>query len=91
MNATDPDEDDSNRYRVIDVTNGGKRTFYVNPSTGVLEVLEPVRAGEKYSLTVQARDDNGATSLTVLEVDVTPGPNIQPPFFNTLVYNIQVR
>ena len=58
---------------------------------GVLEVLEPVRAGERYSLTVQAMDDNGATSLTVLEVDVTPGPNIQPPFFNTLVYNIQVR
>ena len=28
------DEDDTIRYRVTEVTNGGKRKFYVNPSTG---------------------------------------------------------
>ena len=40
MNATDLDEDDSIRYRIIQVTGGNKRTFYVNPTSGDLEVLE---------------------------------------------------
>ena len=90
MTATDPDEDDSIRFRVIDVSNGGRRTFYVNPSTGVLEVLGVVRAGESYSLTVQARDNSGATSETILEVRVTPGPNIKPPFFDKFLYDVSV-
>ena len=38
INATDIDADDKIRYRVIHVSNGGKRTFYVNPNTGDLEV-----------------------------------------------------
>ena len=91
MNATDIDEEDSIKYRIIHVSNGGKRTFYVNPSTGQLDVMSRVVAGERYSLTVQATDDNGATSQTIVEVDVSPGPNIKPPYFERLVYDIQVR
>ena len=91
MEATDRDEDDSIRFRIIHVSNGGKRTFYVNPSTGAVEVMSRVVAGESYSLTVQATDNNGATSQTILEVDVTPGPNLKPPYFEKLVYDIEVR
>ena len=32
--VTDINEDDSIRFRILHVLNGGKRTFYVNPSTG---------------------------------------------------------
>lgn len=40
MNATDLDEEDSLRYRVVDVQPAsGKKTFYVNPVTGALEVI----------------------------------------------------
>ena len=90
MKATDIDEDDSIRFRIIHVSNGGKRTFYVNPTSGEVEVMSRVVAGETYSLTVQATDNNGATSQTILEVDVTPGPNIKPPYFEKLVYDIEV-
>ena len=38
MNATDIDADDSIKYKIIHVSNNGKRKFYVNPSTGDLEV-----------------------------------------------------
>ena len=54
--------------RVIDVSTGDKRTFYVNPSTGVVEVLDRVVAGDSYILTIQAMDNSGATSTTILEV-----------------------
>ena len=40
MNATDIDEDDSIKYRILHVSNNGKRTFYVNPTTGDVEVCE---------------------------------------------------
>ena len=76
-------------FRVV--SNGGKRTFYVNPSTGQLDVMSRVVAGQSYSLTVQATDDNGATSQTIVEVDISPGPNIKPPYFEKLVYDIEVR
>lgn len=39
MNATDIDEEDSIKYRILHVSNNGKRTFYVNPSTGDVEVI----------------------------------------------------
>ena len=40
MNATDLDEEDSLRYRVVEVEPvSGKKTFYVNPVTGALEVI----------------------------------------------------
>ena len=39
MNATDIDADDSIKYKIIHVSNNGKRKFYVNPSTGDLEVF----------------------------------------------------
>ena len=91
MNATDIDEDDSIKYRILHVSNGGKRTFYVNPSTGDVEVLGRVLAGETYSITIVAMDNSGATSQTILEVDVTPGPNVRPPYFDKIVYDVMVR
>ena len=40
MNATDLDEEDSLRYRVVEVEPvSGKKTFYVNPVNGALEVI----------------------------------------------------
>ena len=91
MNATDIDEDDSIRYRILHVSNGGKRTFYVNPSTGDVEVLARVLAGYSYSITIVAMDNSGATSQTILEVNVTPGPNVRPPYFDKIVYDVTVR
>ena len=38
LNATDLDANDSIKYRILHVSNNGKRTFYVNPSTGDVEV-----------------------------------------------------
>ena len=44
MNATDLDEEDSLRYRVVEVQPvSGKKTFYVNPVTGALEVISETR------------------------------------------------
>ena len=44
MNATDLDEEDSLRYRVVEVQPvSGKKTFYVNPVTGALEVISDYR------------------------------------------------
>jgi len=90
MNATDIDEDDSIRYRILHVSNGGKRTFYVQPTTGDVEVLARVLAGDSYSITIVAMDNSGATSQTILEVNVTPGPNVRPPYFDKIVYDVTV-
>ena len=91
MNGTDLDADDSIKYKILHVSNNGKRIFYVNPSTGDLEVLGAVQAGESYSITIIATDTGGASSQTILEVDVTPGPNIRAPYFDKNVYESQVR
>jgi len=90
MNATDIDEDDSIRYRILHVSNGGKRIFYVNPSNGDVEVLGRAVAGDSYSITIVAMDNSGATSQTILEVNVTPGPNVRPPYFDKIVYDVTV-
>ena len=49
------DENDSVKYKITDVSNGGKRAFYVNPNTGDLEVIGAVEAGESYRITVTAK------------------------------------
>ena len=56
-----------------------------------MKVLAPVREGERFLLTVQAMDDIGQRSQTQLEVNISPGPNIKPPFFSKLVYRVQVN
>jgi protocadherin-15 len=56
-----------------------------------VEVLASVSAGQSYSITLMATDASGASSQTILEVTVTPGPNVRPPYFDKLVYNVQVR
>ena len=57
-----------------------------NPS----QVLETVLAGQSYSITIKATDASGSSSQTIVEVTVTPGPNIRPPYFEKLVYDVQV-
>ena len=106
MNATDIDEDDSIKYRILHVSNNGKRTFYVNPTTGDVEVCEinnkekyihphfqvlgNVLAGQSYSITIMATDASGASSQSILEVTVTSGPNVRPPYFDKLLYDVEV-
>ena len=53
-------------------------------------VLETVLAGQSYSITIKATDASGSSSQTIVEVTVTPGPNIRPPYFDKLVYDVQV-
>ena len=47
-------------------------------------------AGESYSITIMAADTSGASSQTILEVTVTAGPNVRPPYFDKLVYDVEV-
>ena len=54
------------------------------------QVLETVLAGQSYSITIKATDASGSSSQTIVEVTVTPGPNIRPPYFDKLVYDVQV-
>ena len=53
-------------------------------------MLETVLAGQSYSITIKATDASGSSSQTIVEVTVTPGPNIRPPYFDKLVYDVQV-
>ena len=53
-------------------------------------MLETVLAGQSYSITIKATDASGSSSQTIVEVTVTPGPNIRPPYFEKLVYDVQV-
>ena len=47
-------------------------------------------AGQSYSITIMATDGSGASSQTIVEVTVTPGPNVRPPYFDKRVYDVQV-
>jgi len=40
----------------------------VDPINGLLEVISPVSAGERFAVTVAAADGGGKESLSVLEV-----------------------
>ena len=54
-------------------------------------MLETVLAGQSYSITIKATDASGSSSQTIVEVTVTPGPNIRPPYFDKLVYDVKVK
>jgi hypothetical protein len=38
-----------------------------------------------------SRDDNDASTQTMLEVSVSQGPNLKPPVFQQPVYDAEVR
>ena len=78
------------RYRLVRVSNNGMRKFLVHPTSGQVEVVGRVGAGERYSLTVAAADSGGKSSQTVIEVRVTAGPNLRGPVFGQFLYEASV-
>ncbi|CAG9858014.1 unnamed protein product [Phyllotreta striolata] len=92
IQATDNDEgvNADITYSIYHVSNNGNNKFTINPKTGVIETVGKLNAGEQYSLTVQATDSGGLYSQAIVEVNVSPGPNTQPPVFEQSVYDIEV-
>lgn len=90
--ATDNDDGENAKivYSIYHVSNNGLNKFTVNQQTGVIETKGRVNSGEQYSITVQASDIGGLSSQTIIEVLVTPGPNIRPPKFTRPVYEVQI-
>ena len=90
MSATDKDGDTLLTYNIVRVTNNGKRIFNLNSRTGKLDLIGPVRAGEHYALTVEVTDSGGKSSQGVIEVRVTPQPNLLGPVFSQFLYQAQI-
>ena len=67
LTATDNDSDKRIEYRLLSVSNNGIRKFAVEPATGRVNVIGPVRPGEHFSLTVAAIDSGGKTTQAVME------------------------
>ena len=68
MSASDNDSDKKLRFRLLGVSNSGKSRFAVNSRTGVVEVVGPVEAGERFSLTIGVIDSGGKESQGIMEV-----------------------
>lgn len=90
VKASDRDENDNITYSIYHVSNNGNKKFKIDPSTGVIESISKLNAGEQYSLTIQATDLARTSSQAILEVNVIPGPNKQPPIFDETNYNVEV-
>lgn len=92
ITATDNDEGENAKiiYSIYHVSNNGQSRFTINEQSGVIETKARVNSGEQYSITVQASDRGGLSSQTIIEVLVTPGPNLRPPKFTRPVYEVQI-
>lgn len=92
ITASDNDEGENAMvtYSIHHVSNNGMSKFVINDKTGVIETKGKLVSGEHYSITVQATDSGLLSSQTIVEVYVTPGPNIRPPKFIKPVYEVQV-
>lgn len=92
-NATDNDSGENAiiTYSVHHVSGNGKKKFAINSTTGEIEAVARLVAGERYSITVQASDIGNLFSQAIVEVTVIPGPNTKPPKFVKSVYDVQVR
>ncbi|XP_018578210.1 cadherin-99C [Anoplophora glabripennis] len=92
IQAADNDEGENAevRYSIYHVSNNGNNKFVINPTTGELETVGKLNAGDQYSLTVQATDKGGLYSQAIVEVTISPGPNTQAPVFEQSVYDIEV-
>lgn len=77
-------------YSIFHVSNNGKQKFKIDPRTGEIDTVGKLNAGEQYSITVQAADNGGKHSQTIVEVTVLPGPNTRSPVFGQSVYEVQV-
>lgn len=91
IKATDNDEGDNAiiTYSIYHVSNNGNNKFIINPDSGVLETTGTLKAGDQYSLTVQATDKGGLYSQAIVEVTISPGPNTQSPIFEQTIYDIE--
>ncbi|XP_015606364.1 cadherin-99C isoform X1 [Cephus cinctus] len=92
VQATDNDEGENAEitYSIYHVSNNGQQKFKIDPKSGVIDSIGKLNAGEQYSITVQATDNGGKYSQTIVEVNVIPGPNTRSPVFQQPVYEVQV-
>lgn len=90
LSASDRDGDTKLNYNIVRVTNNGRRIFDLNSRTGKLDLVGPVRDGEHYAITVEVVDSGGKTSQGVIEVRVTPQPNIRGPVFSQFLYEAEI-
>ncbi|XP_046585956.1 cadherin-99C isoform X1 [Neodiprion lecontei] len=92
VEATDNDEGENAEitYSIYHVSNNGIQKFKIDSKSGVIESVGKLNAGEQYSITVQATDNGGKFTQTIVEVNVIPGPNTRSPVFQQPVYEVQV-
>lgn len=92
VEATDNDEGQNAEitYSIYHVSNNGLQKFKIDSKLGIIESEGKLNAGEQYSITVQATDNGGRYSQTIVEVNVIPGPNTRSPIFQQQVYEVQV-
>lgn len=92
IKATDNDDGENAiiTYSIYHVSNNGMNKFMINEKSGVIETKGKLVSGEHYSITVQATDTGQLYSQTIVEIYVTPGPNIRPPKFSKPIYEVQI-
>lgn len=92
VKATDIDDGENAAitYSIYHVSNNGMSKFQINGKTGVIETKGKLISGEQYSLTVQATDAGLLSTQTIIEIHVTPGPNIRPPKFTKPIYEVNI-
>lgn len=92
VTATDNDAGENAvvTYSIFHVSNNGAKKFAIDENTGEIETRAKMRAGEQYSITVQASDIGGLQTQAIVEVTVSPGPNTKAPKFLKPVYDVQV-
>lgn len=91
-NATDNDSGENSvvTYSIHHVSSNGGKKFTINSTTGEIEAIGRLVAGERYSITVQASDIGNLFSQAIVEVTVIPGPNTKPPKFLKTFYDVMV-
>ncbi|GFS75615.1 cadherin-99C, partial [Nephila pilipes] len=93
VEAKDADDIDGSEpivYSIYHVSNEGLSKFRIDRSTGNVQVVDKVSAGQQYSITVQATDPGGRFSQAILDVVVIAGPNAGGPVFPQDRYDAQV-
>ena len=90
LSASDKDGDTKLVYNIVRVTNNGIRLFELNSRTGKLDIVGPVKTGDHFALTVEVVDSGGKSSQGVIEVRVTPQPNLRGPVFSQFLYEAQI-
>ncbi|XP_031622163.1 cadherin-99C isoform X2 [Contarinia nasturtii] len=92
ITATDIDEGENAvlNYSIYHVSNNGMNKFMINEKTGVIETKGKLVSGEHYSITIQATDTGLLSSQTIVEVYITPGPNLRPPKFTKPIYEVHI-